>query len=101
MTWSVAKRDGTFNAATNFATAASPNSVALADVNGDGILDVIAGNYGGGTVSVLLGGAASNLPPTSGDGVRLRDTPYLVDLSGERLHVGGGKVIRKVDSGRY
>src|SRR6267143_1301479 len=32
-----------------------PESVALGDVNGDGNLDIIAANYGGSSVSVLLG----------------------------------------------
>jgi FG-GAP-like repeat len=33
----------------------APGSIALADVNGDRMLDVITGDYEGGTVSVLLG----------------------------------------------
>ena len=47
--------NGTFQAAVNFPTGAGPNSVAVADVNGDGKPDLIVANYYGSTVSVLLG----------------------------------------------
>jgi hypothetical protein len=49
--------NGTFGAATNFATGSgtNPRSVAVADVNGDGIPDVVTANQTSNTVSVLLG----------------------------------------------
>ncbi len=58
--------DGTFASPTLFATPAAPHSVALADLNGDNILDVIAG---GATLSVLLG---------IGDGTFDAAVPYSV-----------------------
>src|SRR5262249_36641965 len=52
--------DGSFHTQQTFAVGASPVSVAVADVNGDGIPDLVTANYGtyfnpGSTVSVLLG----------------------------------------------
>src|SRR5262249_230702 len=48
--------DGTFQASQYFDPADSgPYQVALADVNGDGKLDIVTANYQGGTASVLLG----------------------------------------------
>ena len=43
-----------FAAATNFAAGSSPNSVAAADVNGDGRPDLLVANNGSTNVSVLL-----------------------------------------------
>jgi hypothetical protein len=48
--------DGTFQAAVNYPAGSYPNSVAVADFNGDGILDLAVASYtSSGTVSVLLG----------------------------------------------
>ncbi len=51
--------DGTFAAKVEYGTEASPNSVALGDLNGDGWLDVVTSNFGDsphpGGVSLLLG----------------------------------------------
>jgi predicted dehydrogenase len=47
--------NGTFKAARNFATGLRPFSVVVADVNGDGKLDLVTANYTSNTVSVLLG----------------------------------------------
>ncbi len=44
-----------FQAQQTFATGSQPRSVALADVNGDGIPDLVVANEGSNTVSVLLG----------------------------------------------
>ena len=52
-----------FAAQQSFATGTSPYSVSAADVNGDGVPDLVTANYGNNTVSVLLNttapGAAS------------------------------------------
>src|SRR5262249_26446468 len=47
--------DGTFQAEQRLAVGANPYSVAVADVNGDGRLDLVTANYGSNDVSVLLG----------------------------------------------
>jgi hypothetical protein len=53
--------DGTFQdgpgylAAHTFAVGSQPHSVAVADVTGDGIPDIVTANYGDGTISVLPG----------------------------------------------
>jgi hypothetical protein len=47
--------DGTFRPAQNFAAGTTPLSVAVADLNGDGALDLVAANSSDDTVSVLLG----------------------------------------------
>ena len=47
--------DGTFQNAVHYPAGNSPRWVALADYNGDGILDVAASDYGGASVDVLLG----------------------------------------------
>jgi len=48
--------NGTFQAQRTFATGVNPNSVAVADVNGDGKPDLIVTNFSGpGTVGVFLG----------------------------------------------
>jgi hypothetical protein len=47
--------DGTFQPNVGYATSRSPTAVAVADVNGDGNVDLAVTNAGGGVVSVLLG----------------------------------------------
>lgn len=42
---------------------ASPGPIATADMNGDGFLDLVVGNSGNGTVSVLLGDGTGNFNP--------------------------------------
>jgi Calx-beta domain/FG-GAP-like repeat len=57
---------GSFGAPQNFAAGSFPRSVALADFNLDGNLDVVTANGDNGTVSVLLGtGSGSFKPPLS------------------------------------
>ena len=50
---------GTFGPATNYATGASPRTVALGDVNGDNRLDVVTANFAANSVSVLLSSAST------------------------------------------
>lgn len=47
--------DGTFQPAVTYSTGRGPDALGLADVNGDGNLDLVAGNDTGNSVSVLLG----------------------------------------------
>jgi hypothetical protein len=48
--------DGGFSASLNFQLGASPQNNIIADLNGDGALDIAATNSGGGTVEVFLNG---------------------------------------------
>ncbi len=45
---------GTFAARVDYVAGANPNSVASADMNGDGRADLVTANWSGGNVSVLL-----------------------------------------------
>src|SRR5262249_42712807 len=46
---------GTFQAPVNYTVESAPRSVAAADFDGDGQLDLVSANYASGTVSVLRG----------------------------------------------
>ena len=54
-----------FAAQTTFATGAQPSSVAVADLNGDGLPDIITANYGSANVSVLLNTTAPGATTSS------------------------------------
>src|SRR5207244_1860176 len=47
-----------FSAPQTFSTGSGPYSVALADINGDGRIDLVTANYGSNSVSVLLNSTA-------------------------------------------
>jgi hypothetical protein len=70
------RSDGSFLPATTFSVGTNPNSVAVADFNGDGALDLSVANSGSANVSVLLGnghggfGSAVNYPVSG--------APYMV-----------------------
>jgi FG-GAP-like repeat len=60
--------NGTFSAATPYATGIGPFSVAIGDLSGDGRLDLAVANYGNqlsgvGTISVLLGNVGGGFQP--------------------------------------
>ena len=57
------KGDGTFQPERVYPTGLGPNSVLAADVNGDGILDLVTPNAGVKTVSVLLGNGDGSFQP--------------------------------------
>jgi hypothetical protein len=52
--------DGTFQAPQSFPTDFNPVSVAVADLNGDGKLDIVTADSGGADVTVLLGNGDGN-----------------------------------------
>ena len=68
--------DGTFTPAANNPVSAGsePSSVAVGDFNGDGVADLAVTNYGGESVTILLGNgngtftSATNSPVTVGNG---------------------------------
>lgn len=64
--------DGTFQPHVDYPTGLTSMSVATADFNGDGKLDLVVGNYGSVTVSVLLG---------NGDGTFNSRTDYGTDVN--------------------
>src|SRR5262249_8282769 len=55
--------DGTFGAPTLFDAGSLPYAVAVADVNGDGLADVIVTTYSPDQVSVLLGNGLGSFGP--------------------------------------
>lgn len=78
--------DGTFQTASNFAAGNRPVGVALGDLNGDGILDVVASNsgLGGNTVSTMLGiGDGSFAFPNSFATAAGPMCPVVVDLNAD------------------
>jgi len=73
---------GNFNPAPtpSYAVGSAPDPIAVGDVNGDGCIDVIAGNYLSNSVSVLLGDCAGGLAAAQNYnvginpfGIRVRD----------------------------
>jgi uncharacterized protein (TIGR03437 family) len=74
---------GGFTAATGspFPVGTKPNSVAVADFNGDGNPDLVTANTGGDDVSVLLGNGSGGFTPAAG-------SPFAVGLFPQSLAVG-------------
>ena len=79
--------DGTFAADPSgpFTVGSAPNSVVVADFNGDGALDIVTGNEFSGTVSTLLGNGAGNFSSFVNSTVGGSNTLYLAvgDVNGD------------------
>ncbi|MDC0678921.1 FG-GAP repeat domain-containing protein [Sorangium atrum] len=79
--------DGTLQSATNYSApgANTPNDVAVADVNGDGKLDLISANANGQTLSVWLGNGDGTFQPAIvfPSGGSFPDAVAVGDLNGD------------------
>jgi hypothetical protein len=88
--------DGTFQAAQSYQVGLGPGSVAIRDLNGDGIPDLVVANLNSGTVSVLLG---------NGDGTFQRAESYAAGSGPDSVVVGDfngdGKLDIAVANGFY
>jgi hypothetical protein len=77
---------GTFQPERTFPVGFRPYGLAVADLNGDGIPDLVTGSVGDSTLTVLLGkGDGSFVPTTPAGDVGLRNTPQLADLGGDGI----------------
>jgi len=78
---------GSFGAATTFTTGAAtdPISVATADLNGDGNLDLVTANHNTGNISVLLGNGAGAFaaPVTHATGAPGPENVAIADVDGD------------------
>jgi hypothetical protein len=80
--------DGTFTAAPTptFPTGAAPQAISVADVNGDGKLDLIIANNQGASLTILLGNGDGTFTAAPGSPVTVGNGPYAVavaDLNGD------------------
>lgn len=80
--------DGTFTAPNNstYTTGTYPQAIVVADLNGDGKLDLAIGNYGDSTLTILLGNGDGTFTPAPGSPVTSGKAPYAIavgDLDGD------------------
>jgi len=81
---------GGFTAATGspLTVGTNPGSVVLADINGDGQLDIVTANAGSNNVTVLLGDGAGGFTAATGSPFSMGSAPYSVvaaDVNGDGL----------------
>jgi Ca2+-binding RTX toxin-like protein len=82
--------NGTFASPTAYATGNDPVCVVLADLTGNGLLDIVVANQGDNTVGVLLNAGGGNFQPM---------VPYNVPASGEVFGAPGGLAAGKLLTG--
>jgi hypothetical protein len=82
--------NGTFTTAASPATGGDPNSIAVGDFNGDGILDLAVANYADGTATILLGNGNGTFAPSS-------DSPVGPNQVGKIFAVGDFSGSAKAD----
>ena len=75
------KGDGTFQAATDYTVGTTPETVTVADLNGDGKPDVIVGNRNSGNISVLLNAGNGTLLPAVNYATPVTGTPESIAVS--------------------
>ena len=85
------KGDGTLTSSADYGTTASPHPIALGDLNGDGNLDIVVGNWG--LVSVLFGMGDGTFAPKT-DYLAARGQLMLGDVNGD----GRLDIVQPVDS---
>ena len=80
--------NGTFQARTDYETGVGPSSVVAADLNDDGVPDVITGNCGPSCGDFLIGTNSVSVLPGSGGGVLGVHTDYETGDSPHQVVVG-------------
>ncbi len=90
--------DGEFLTRSAFSTGTYPYSVAIGDLDGDGVLDLVTADYSSNTASVLLGSTTSGVAPLLSFSLKtqaeaLQALPILTrkldQLSAQRGQLGG------------
>ncbi len=80
--------DGTFTASQSspFPTGYAPQAIVVADLNGDGKLDLAIANYQDATLTILLGNGDGTFTAASGSPIAVGNAPYalaVADLNGD------------------
>jgi hypothetical protein len=81
---SAGKGDGTFTLGPSYSTGATPNQMAVAEFNVDGIADLAVCNTGASSVSVLLGNGTAGVP----DGTFAPAIPVTAGSGPNTVHIG-------------
>lgn len=75
--------NGTFGAATSYATEDQSKSVQLGDLNGDGFLDLVTGGYGGSQLNIRLGQGNGTFGSVTSYSMGNTNAVALGDLNGD------------------